>query len=211
MTQRTASSEFGTLRGGYLNTLETQSPFPKWQNIPAGGFLTLLLALMPGQGAAGPDGAALFAENCSACHAENRLGGTGPTLIPETLGRMMGPSLEKVIAEGRPATQMAGFRDRLSPEEIAALAAYISTPLAEAPRGASGATALGWVQRIIGGLPQRAAERSGPFRVGALRRTRRTAEVHAALRPTYPHLGLFERPSPCLRTSRACRGCSCRP
>ncbi|MDF2141847.1 nitrite reductase [Paenirhodobacter sp. CAU 1674] len=92
-----------------------------------------MLALLPGMGQAGPDGAALFAEHCAACHAENRLGGTGPALIPETLGRMFGPALEQVIAEGRPATQMAGFADQLSAPEITAIAAWLGTPLAETP------------------------------------------------------------------------------
>ncbi len=93
----------------------------------------MMLALLPGMGQAGPDGAALFAEHCAACHAENRLGGTGPALIPETLGRMFGPALEQVIAEGRPATQMAGFADQLSAPEITAIAAWLGTPLAETP------------------------------------------------------------------------------
>jgi DNA-binding beta-propeller fold protein YncE/cytochrome c553 len=92
-----------------------------------------MLALLPGMGQAGPDGAALFAEHCAACHAENRLGGTGPALIPETLGRMFGPALEQVIAQGRPATQMAGFADQLSAPEITAIAAWLGTPLAETP------------------------------------------------------------------------------
>jgi len=93
----------------------------------------VMLALLPGMGQAGPDGAALFAEHCAACHAENRLGGTGPALIPETLGRMFGPALEQVIAQGRPATQMAGFADQLSAPEITAIAAWLGTPLAETP------------------------------------------------------------------------------
>jgi len=93
----------------------------------------LALSITPMTALAGADGAALFAENCAACHSASRLGGTGPALIPETLGRMMGPSLEKVISEGRPATQMAGFKDQLAPEQIAAIAAYISTPLAKTP------------------------------------------------------------------------------
>lgn len=95
-----------------------------------------LVALM-GQGApalADPDAKALFDTHCASCHAESRLGGTGPALIPETLGRLGGPKLEKVIAEGRAATQMAAFKDDLSAEEIAALAAYIGTSLAEVPR-----------------------------------------------------------------------------
>ena len=81
-----------------------------------------------------PDGASLFKEHCAACHAETRLGGTGPALIPESLGRLRGETLEDVIAHGRPATQMQGFGETLSKDEIAALADFISMPLAEKPR-----------------------------------------------------------------------------
>jgi cytochrome c553/DNA-binding beta-propeller fold protein YncE len=77
--------------------------------------------------------AATYAENCAACHGEGRLGGTGPALIPETLKRLKGEALAAVIARGRPATQMPAFADVLSPEEIAALAEYLHTPLTEVP------------------------------------------------------------------------------
>jgi cytochrome c553/WD40 repeat protein len=93
-----------------------------------------LLAAVAGPALAGPDAAALFKEHCAACHAESRLGGTGPALIPESLGRLRGASLGDVIANGRPATQMQGFGGAMSREEIAALADYISKPLAEQPR-----------------------------------------------------------------------------
>lgn len=83
--------------------------------------------------AAAPDGAALYAEHCASCHATSRLGAIGPALIPQTLGRMRGPNLTAVITKGRPATQMAGFADRLSPAQITAIAAYISTPLKAIP------------------------------------------------------------------------------
>ncbi|PKP83694.1 MAG: cytochrome C oxidase Cbb3 [Alphaproteobacteria bacterium HGW-Alphaproteobacteria-2] len=83
---------------------------------------------------AASDGAALYAGHCAACHAESRLGGTGPALIPETLGRMFGPKLEAVIAGGRVATQMPGFAGVLTPQEIAAVAAYLAEPLSEVPR-----------------------------------------------------------------------------
>jgi len=92
-----------------------------------------LLATLPAIAVAEPDAAALYAEHCAVCHAETRLGGTGPALIPETLGRMRGPVLEEVIADGRPATQMTGFADVLEADEITALAAYIGTPLDEVP------------------------------------------------------------------------------
>jgi cytochrome c553/WD40 repeat protein len=91
-----------------------------------------LLAALPAF-ADTPDARALFAEHCAACHAETRLGGTGPALIPETLGRMRGPALEDVIAHGRAATQMPAFAETLAADEIAALSAYISEPLAEIP------------------------------------------------------------------------------
>ncbi|MDF0602861.1 cytochrome D1 domain-containing protein [Psychromarinibacter sp. C21-152] len=85
---------------------------------------------------AGPamaDPASDYADYCAACHGESRLGGLGPALIPETLGRMRGPDLDAVIAEGRPATQMAGFAEELGPEGVAALAEYLRRPLAKVP------------------------------------------------------------------------------
>lgn len=89
------------------------------------------LAALPALAA--PSGAALFSEHCASCHAETRLGGTGPALIPEALGRIKGEALEEIIAKGRVATQMPAFAGDLTPDEIAALAAYIGEPLAERP------------------------------------------------------------------------------
>jgi len=93
---------------------------------------TLSLALLAWPAAAaGP--AEAFAEHCASCHGAGRLGGVGPALIPETLGRMRGPDLASVITHGRAATQMPGFASTLSGEEIAALADWLGTPLAEIP------------------------------------------------------------------------------
>lgn len=93
-----------------------------------------VLALLAGLAAAAePDGAAVYADHCAACHADTRLGGKGPALIPESLGRLTGDKLAAVIAEGRPMTQMPAFREELAPAEIAAVASYISSPLAETP------------------------------------------------------------------------------
>jgi DNA-binding beta-propeller fold protein YncE len=75
----------------------------------------------------------LYAEHCAACHGVDRLGGTGPALIPETLGRIRGPKLGTVIAKGRVATQMPAFSDTLSATEIAVLTEHLQTPLAETP------------------------------------------------------------------------------
>src|SRR5262245_52167222 len=92
------------------------------------GALTLVAALSV-PAAAEPDRAKLFATHCASCHGADRLGGQGPALLPENLGRMMGPRAVAVIAEGRVATQMPGFAPVLAKDEIAALATYISTPL----------------------------------------------------------------------------------
>ncbi|RDW14392.1 nitrite reductase [Paracoccus thiocyanatus] len=90
--------------------------------------ISLLLAL-PLMAQADP--AADYAEHCAVCHAEDRLGGTGPALIPETLGRLRG--IDAVIAQGRVSTQMEGFAGRLSPQAITALASYVMTPLENRP------------------------------------------------------------------------------
>ncbi|WP_420412145.1 cytochrome D1 domain-containing protein [Roseibium sp.] len=77
--------------------------------------------------------AKVYQEACQDCHGANRLGGLGPALIPQTLKRMRGPKLEKVIRDGRVASQMPAFSDSLSDEEIKSLAEYIKTPLDEVP------------------------------------------------------------------------------
>ncbi len=94
-------------------------------------FTSLLLAVFAG--AAQGEPRALYSRYCVECHGADRLGGTGPALIPETLKRMRGPKLGAVIAEGRVATQMPGFADTLSPDEIAALGEYLTTSLAKIP------------------------------------------------------------------------------
>ena len=88
------------------------------------------LAAAPGRATEPED---LFAAHCAECHGPSRLGGLGPALIPETLGRMRGPVLAEVIATGRPNTQMPAFSGELGADEIAALAAYLETPLSEVP------------------------------------------------------------------------------
>ena len=94
-----------------------------------------LLLVLPLTGTAGEiDAPALYAERCASCHGEGRLGGTGPALLPENLGRLKPDQARKVIAEGRPATQMPGFADALSAQEVDALAALVLTPLPEVPR-----------------------------------------------------------------------------
>jgi mono/diheme cytochrome c family protein/DNA-binding beta-propeller fold protein YncE len=75
-----------------------------------------------------PNPEKLYEANCLVCHAPNRLGGVGPTLLPDALVRLKKPDAYKAIAEGLPATQMPAFGDRLKPAEIQALADWIYTP-----------------------------------------------------------------------------------
>jgi DNA-binding beta-propeller fold protein YncE len=96
--------------------------------------LAALLCLLAGPAWAAEDPAALYARHCAACHGEGRLGGTGPALLPENLGRLKPAEAEKVIAQGRFATQMPGFAESLGSENVKALTAWVFTPLPEVPQ-----------------------------------------------------------------------------
>ncbi|MDN3721348.1 cytochrome D1 domain-containing protein [Roseibium salinum] len=89
------------------------------------------LLLTTGLSPAGP--AQDYADNCQECHGAGRLGGLGPALIPETLGRMRGPDLTSVIRDGRKATQMPAFAEAFSAEQIEQLAGFLKQPLEEIP------------------------------------------------------------------------------
>lgn len=81
----------------------------------------------------GPGAGALYAESCAACHGAERLGGSGPALLPESLGRLRPEKAEAVIAEGRVATQMPAFAATFSAAEIEALVDLIYTAPATPP------------------------------------------------------------------------------
>lgn len=68
--------------------------------------------------AAAPDVKQLYTQHCAGCHGAARLGGMGPALLPGNLGRLKMEEARRVIADGRPATQMPGFAQQLSAEEI---------------------------------------------------------------------------------------------
>jgi mono/diheme cytochrome c family protein len=96
-------------------------------------FAVLTLAPMSGGEAYAADGALIYGEHCATCHGADRLGGTGPALIPEALARLAIEAAKNVIAIGRPATQMPGFAAALAADDIAAVAAYIASPLPQVP------------------------------------------------------------------------------
>ncbi|MES2049852.1 MAG: cytochrome D1 domain-containing protein [Pseudomonadota bacterium] len=79
------------------------------------------------------DANALFQTHCASCHGADRLGLNGPALLPGNLERLRKPDAIKTIAEGRIATQMLGFGEKLNAAEIKALTDLIYTPLATTP------------------------------------------------------------------------------
>lgn len=93
----------------------------------------LLFALSASLSCAAADAPQLFLRYCAECHGGDRLGGTGPALLPESLERLKRQDALKTVAEGRIATRMAAFGGSLSTEEIQALVDYIYTPLLQAP------------------------------------------------------------------------------
>lgn len=78
------------------------------------------------------DVATLYQTQCQSCHGIDRLGGTGPALLPESLGRIKPEEVRKVIQHGRPASQMAAYGQVLDAGQIDALVSYLYTA-AEVP------------------------------------------------------------------------------
>ena len=101
---------------------------------PAAASAVSVAAAAPTTGAAAPH--ELFAKHCAACHGAERLGGMGPALMPESLERLKQKDAIQVITQGRAATQMPAFGDKLQPDEINALAKWIYSPQEPRPQWA---------------------------------------------------------------------------
>jgi len=98
--------------------------------------LNLLLPIALAGAAPGPaaaDAADLFRQHCAACHGADRLGLTGPALLPGNLVRLKKPQAEAAIRNGLPASQMPAFGTTLSAPQVTSLVEYIYTPPAETP------------------------------------------------------------------------------
>ncbi len=138
-------------------------------------FATLFVALLLAPGAHGAppeeppaaaEGASLYQQNCAQCHGPDRLGAMGPALLPENLVRLPRKRAAGVIREGRPATQMPAFGDRLSATEIDALVQYIYrfTPLHRLPPwGMREIDASQTVPHPYGSLPDRPVFDADPW------------------------------------------------
>jgi hypothetical protein len=92
--------------------------------------LGLALALAP-PGFAQDAATRLYQDHCAVCHNPQRLGGMGPALLPGNLKRLRKPAAIEVISNGRIATQMPAFADKLTAADIEALVEFIYTPSTE--------------------------------------------------------------------------------
>lgn len=86
-----------------------------------------LLSLAAGTVAA-QDAGTVYQQECASCHGTDRLGGTGPALLPENLQRLREAEALKVVTNGRTATQMPAFGEKLSSPQIESLVKLIYTP-----------------------------------------------------------------------------------
>lgn len=93
--------------------------------------LVLLFVILPGQAGRLQAGTgtveALYQQHCTTCHGSERLGLSGPALLPGNLKRLRQTEARRVIAGGRLATQMPAFAGLLSDADIDRLSAYIYT------------------------------------------------------------------------------------
>ncbi len=73
-------------------------------------------------------GAETFAVNCTKCHGEQGEGVTAPAIgNPAMLSLTTDAFIKYAIENGRDGTEMVGFSDRLSTEEINGITAFLRT------------------------------------------------------------------------------------
>lgn len=97
----------------------------------------ITMAVLMGSGAVHSESAegvdAVYQRLCAQCHGPDRLGGVGPALIPQTLGRLKPAEAQRAILEGRPASQMPAFAGQVDETMAARLAEHVFAPPAEPP------------------------------------------------------------------------------
>lgn len=84
--------------------------------------------------AAAADAPQLYQQHCATCHGSDRLGISGPALLPQSLERLKKPDALATLRDGRAATRMPAFGGTLQAGEIQALLEYLYTPPAQPPR-----------------------------------------------------------------------------
>lgn len=127
-------------------------------------FAGFLLAIAAAGAAAAPDAPRLYEQHCASCHGAQRLGGMGPALMPENLARLKKPQAVASIANGRVATQMPAFADRLGMDEIKALADWVYLPPARPPVWAEPEIRASRIEHFKpGSLPDKPAYTADPL------------------------------------------------
>lgn len=107
---------------------------------------------------------ALYQEHCASCHGGDRLGGMGPALLPENLARLKKTEAEKSISQGRVATQMPAFQEKLNSEQIQSVVNFIYTPPAQMPEmGLSQIQATHVVHNALETLPNKPVFEADPL------------------------------------------------
>ncbi len=71
----------------------------------------------------------LYQQHCASCHGADRLGVSGPALLPQSLERLKRTDAVEIISAGRMATQMPGFANVMRGSEIETITDYLYTPL----------------------------------------------------------------------------------
>jgi len=108
--------------------------------------------------------AAVYAQHCASCHGADRLGDSGPALLPENLERLRKSEALKVIASGRAASQMPGFGGKLSAADIQAVTDFIYTqPASEPVWGLDEINASRIEYYKAGSLPDKPAFKADPL------------------------------------------------
>jgi len=69
-----------------------------------------------------------YATHCASCHGTDRLGVTGPALLPESLERLRPEAAVETVTKGRLATQMPAFGEKLDRASIGALVEFLYSP-----------------------------------------------------------------------------------
>jgi len=75
----------------------------------------------------------LYATHCAVCHGADRLGGSGPALLPSNLQRLRKQAAGEVIRNGRTATQMPPFGKQFDDETVQLILDYIYAPPTAVP------------------------------------------------------------------------------
>jgi mono/diheme cytochrome c family protein len=75
--------------------------------------------------APGPDGAAIYAENCSSCHGASGEGGLGPAIADGRTVAMFPDAADQAVFVSNGLGAMPAFAGQLSAEQIAAVVDFV--------------------------------------------------------------------------------------